>query len=64
MSVPIGAGFHCFSLGMAPFTGLEDQTISVDKNNILDEVKQSFNHGAEQVTVENKQSEVIGYSRA
>ena len=26
MSVPIGAGFYRFSLGMAPFTGLEAQT--------------------------------------
>ncbi|WP_350560783.1 bifunctional lysylphosphatidylglycerol flippase/synthetase MprF [Psychrobacter sp. CAL346-MNA-CIBAN-0220] len=49
------AGFHQFSLGMAPFTGLEAQTKPVVENDILDEVQQAV----KQNTVENEHIETI-----
>ena len=48
------AGFHQFSLGMAPFTGLKDQAKPVTEGDRLDNVK----HSVEQATIEDEQIEV------
>ena len=42
MSVPIGAGFYHFSLGMAPFTGLEAQTKLSLKDKVLKGITQDI----------------------
>lgn len=42
------AGFHHFSLGMAPFTGLETQTKPVVADDILDNIKQGVEQGVKQ----------------
>ena len=53
MSTPIGARFHHFSLGMAPFTGLEAQT----KPSLEDKVSKAIN----QDIVDNEfEAEIIG----
>ena len=42
MSVPIGARFHHFSLGMAPFTGLEAQTKPSLEDKVLKGITQDI----------------------
>ena len=53
MSVPIGAGFHHFSLDMAPFTGIEAQT----KPSLEDKVSKGINQDIVDSQVE---AEIIG----
>ena len=53
MSVPIGAGFRHFSLGMAPFTGLEAQT----RPSLKDKVSKGINQDIVDSQVE---AEIIG----